>query len=89
VPDPSPWHIDPVAGIVVVSVIFAVVLAVPVWLIFKAPKRGVWNKRPRHPFRIPMAGRYLETMGQGETRLQERLDLPPIGDHKRKGRRRM
>lgn len=75
------------AGTIVVSVIFGMVLAVPVWLFFKAPKRGVWNKRPKHPFRIPVAGRYMETMGQGETRLQEHLDLPPVAEHKRKGRR--
>jgi hypothetical protein len=76
-----------VAGTIVVSVIFAVVLAVPVWLFFKAARRGVWNTRPKHPFRIPVAGRYMESMGQGETRLQEHLDLPPVGEHKRKGGR--
>jgi len=75
-----------VAGTIVVAVIFAVLLAVPVWLFFKAPKRGVWNKRPKHPFRVPVPGRYMETMGQGETRLQQHLEFPPVGEHKSKGR---
>ena len=74
------------AGFIVVCAIIATLLAVPAWLFFKAPNRGIWNKRPKHPFRIPVSGRYMETMGQGETRLQEHLDLPPVGDHKKKGR---
>ena len=73
-------------GFVVLSLCLFVFLGLPAWIFFKAPNRGIWNKRPKHPFRIPVAGRYMETMGQGETRLQEHLDVPPIGDHKRKGR---
>jgi hypothetical protein len=73
-------------GVIVLLVLAAVFLGIPAFVFFKAPNRGVWNNRPKHPFRIPVAGRYLETMGQGESRLQEHLDLPPIGDHKRKGR---
>jgi hypothetical protein len=72
--------------VIVVLALATVFIGIPAFVFFKAPNRGVWNKRPKHPFRIPVAGKYLETMGQGESRLQEHLDLPPIGDHKHKGR---
>ena len=74
------------AGLIVVFVLFVVFIGIPAFVFFKAPNRGVWNKRPKHPFQLPVPGRYMETMGQGESRPQEHLNLPPVGDHKRKGR---
>ena len=79
----NPWS---VVGLIVLFVLLVVFVGLPAFVFFKAPNRGVWNKRPKHPFQLPVPGKYMETMGQGESRLQEQLDLPPIGDNKQRGR---
>ena len=75
-----------IAAIVLV-VVLAIVLGGPVYFMITGRNRGVWNKRPRHPFTIPVRERYLDSTGQGESRFQEYDEGQPLEGNRRRSKR--